>query len=61
MDGILYVIDDQERRRYVQIDLNVHGELWEDFLEILVAESREKEETISYDQVKDELRKYGKI
>jgi len=61
MDGILYVIDDHERRRYVQIDLNVHGELWEDFLEILVAESREKEETISYDQVKDELRKYGKI
>lgn len=61
MDGILYVIDDQNKRRYVQIDLDKHGALWEDFLDILIAESREKEELISYDQVKDELKKYGKI
>ncbi len=61
MDGIRYVIDDHEKKRFVQIDLDIHGELWEDFLDILVAESRQHEETLSFDQVKDELKKYGKI
>ncbi len=61
MDGILFVIDDQSRKRFVQIDLDKHGALWEDFYDLLVAESRKAEETIPYDLVKDELRKYGKI
>ena len=61
MEGIQYVTDDQTKRRYVQIDLDIHGALWEDFLDILIAESRQEEETISYDQVKDELKKYGKL
>ena len=61
MEGIQYVTDEQTKRRYVQIDLDIHGELWEDFLDILLAESRQQEEIISYDQVKDELKKYGKL
>lgn len=61
MDGILFVIDDLNHKRFVQIDLDKHGALWEDFYDLLVAESRKTEETISYDLVKDELRKYGKI
>lgn len=61
MEGILYVIDDQSKKRYVQIDLDRYGELWEDFYDILTAEARHEEETLPYDKVKDELRKYGKI
>lgn len=61
MDGILFVIDDQSHKRFVQIDLDKHGALWEDFYDLLVAETRKAEETIPYDLVKDELRKYGKI
>ncbi len=37
MDGILFVIDDQSRKRFVQIDLDKHGALWEDFYDLLVA------------------------
>ena len=61
MEGIYFVIDEQNNRRFVQIDLNIHGEVWEDFFDLLVAESRKEEETISYDHVKKELKKYGKI
>ncbi|HZV69484.1 MAG TPA: hypothetical protein VFG10_08070 [Saprospiraceae bacterium] len=61
MDGILYVVDEQNKRKFVQIDLDMHGELWEDFYDILIADSRKDEESISFDHVKDELKKYGKL
>ena len=61
MEGIFFVIDEQNQKRFVQIDLDKHGELWEDFYDLLIAESRKAEETIPFDLVKDELRKYGKI
>ena len=53
--------DEQNVRRYVQIDLELYGHLWEDFFDLIVAHSRKDEETISLDQVKEELQKYGKI
>ena len=61
MEGILYVVDEKDQKRFVQIDLSIHGELWEDFYDLLVANARENEESISYDVVKDELKKYGKL
>ena len=61
MEGIFYVTDEQNVRRYVQIDLELYGHLWEDFFDLIVAHSRQDEETISLDQVKEELQKYGKI
>jgi len=61
MEGIFYVIDEQGNRRFVQIDLDKHGELWEDFYDLLIAESRKEEESISYNQVKDDLKAYGKL
>jgi len=60
MDGILYVIDAQNKKRF-QIDLDKYGELWEDFYDILVAESRCEEESIPYSLVKVELRSDRKI
>ena len=61
MVGILYVIDEKDQKRFVQIDLSIHGELWEDFYDLLIANKRENEEIIPYDAVKEELKKYGKL
>ena len=61
MEGIFYVIDEKSQKRFVQIDLSIHGELWEDFYDILVVNERKNEESIPYDVVKDELKKYGKL
>jgi len=61
MDGILFVVDSQNKKKFVQIDLEMHGDIWEDFYDLLVASSRKEEETIPYNQVKDELKSYGKI
>jgi hypothetical protein len=61
MDGILFVKDHQNINRFVQIDLSIHGKLWEDFYDLIVAEARKEEENISYNQVRDELKKYGKL
>ena len=61
MEGIYYVMDDKGQKRFVQIDLSIHDEIWEDFYDLLVSNSRENEESISYDVVKDELKKYGKL
>ncbi len=49
MSGIHYVTDDQGERVAVQIDLREHGELWEDFSDVLVAEERENEPDESYE------------
>lgn len=61
MEGIFYLIDSQNNKRFVQIDLDLHGDVWEDFYDLLVAFSRKEEESISYNQVKDELKSYGKL
>lgn len=42
MKGIQYIIDGKNKRRAVVIDLKQHGELWEDFMDVLVAQSRAK-------------------
>ena len=61
MEGILFVIDDQQKKRFVQIDLDIHGDLWDDFYDLILVNARKGEETIPYNIVKEELRKYGKL
>lgn len=56
MEGIYYVTDEDGNKKFVQIDLEKHGELWEDFLDVLIATSREGEERVSFDLVKEELK-----
>ena len=56
MDGIHYLVDSKGRRKAVQIDLARHGALWEDFHDILVAESRTNEPRVSFETVKRRLR-----
>lgn len=61
MKGINYVTDDKNRKVAVQIDLKEYGELWEDIQDILIAESRKDEQTVPWEQVKEELKKAGKL
>jgi hypothetical protein len=55
MDGILYLIDDSNKKRYVQIDLEKYGEIWEDFYDLIIANSRENEPTITLEELEKEL------
>lgn len=43
MAGILYVTDEKGRKVAVQIDLKIHGELWEDLQDVLISRARRKE------------------
>lgn len=61
MEGIRYVTDDEGHKVAVLIDLERHGELWEDFYDQLVAEERKDEERIPLSQLRKRLVKAGKI
>ena len=60
MKGVQYVIDAKGTRIAVQIDLKEHGELWEDFYDALISESRRDEPEVSLEEVKKQLRNSGK-
>ena len=51
MNGIKFIKDENGQPRFVQIDLTVHSELWEDFYDLLIAEQRENEESIPFEEV----------
>ena len=55
MQGIHYVTDEQGNKLAVQIDLRKHRSLWEDFQDVLVAESRRREKSVPLDRVKASL------
>ena len=40
MEGIQFVINDQGEKMAVVIDLKMHGELWEDFYDSVIARQR---------------------
>lgn len=61
MEGIRYVTDEKNRKVAVQIDLEKYGELWEDFYDAIIAESRKDEERVSWEDVKKELKEEGKL
>lgn len=50
IEGVSYLTDAQGRAIAVQIDLDKHRELWEDFEDALIAEKRREEPTVSYDE-----------
>jgi hypothetical protein len=59
--GIQFVTDEKGRRRGVLLDLDKHGELWEDIYDSLVAQERASEPRESLDTVRRRLRKLGKL
>ena len=61
MNGIQFVTDEKGRRVAVQIDLKKHRELWEDFEDVLVSQSRRHEKRIPLAKVKATLVRNGKL
>jgi hypothetical protein len=61
MTGIQYVTDEEGRRVAVQIDLRKHADLWEEFEDLLVSESRRHEESIPIEEVEKRLRERNKL
>ena len=61
MTGIQYVTDEEGRKIAVQIDLREHAELWEEFEDVLISQSRRDEESIPIEQVEAKLIQRGKL
>ncbi len=61
MEGISSFTDDQSQKTAVQNDLNKHGELWETFYDVVLAEQRKNEPTISLNELMTELKRDGKL
>lgn len=61
MEGIKFVTDAKGKKVAVQLDLEKHGDLWEDIQDGLVAESRRHEKSVPWEDVKASLVKNGKL
>ena len=62
MDGILYLTDKNNKKRFVQIDIDKYGgEYLEDLIDGLIADSRKDEESIPFNEAMEELKKAGKL
>jgi hypothetical protein len=51
MDGIIYLEDNNTKKKYVQIDLEKYGDLWPDFLDIIIANARKNDKKIPFKDV----------
>lgn len=61
LDGIQYVTNQKGEQTAVLIDLSLHGELWQDFYDLLLAEKRVNEPRESLDSVRQLLISEGKL
>jgi len=59
MEGILYLTDEHNKKKFVQIDLEKYGKIWEDFYDVLMAEIGE--ESYPLEDVISELEKEGNL
>jgi len=61
MKGVQFVTDDAGKRTAVLISLAEWGELWEDIYDIMVSESRKREATVPWEELKAEMAREGSI
>jgi hypothetical protein len=65
MKGVSFVTDETRKRRYAQIDLKgiakYDDAAMEDLMDIIIAEARKDEKSISWEIVKAELIQEGRI
>jgi hypothetical protein len=64
MKGISYITDEANNRKSLVIDLKSiekYGEKIHEFIDVLMAESRKDEESISWEDAKIQLRAAGKL
>lgn len=59
MKGVYYLTDEENKKQFVQIDLSLYGELWEDFMDALMASAHQGEETVDLDDFVKELKAEG--
>ena len=55
MSGISFMIDESGEKTAAVIDLRRHGRVWEDFYDVLLAESRAQEPRESLESVRRRL------
>lgn len=55
LKGVQYLVDGSGKRTAVVISLEEWGEIWEDFFDALVSESRKDEPTVAWETLKAEL------
>lgn len=53
--GLQYLVDESGERVAAVINLKEWGELWEDFFDVLVSESRKDEPTVDWETLKAEI------
>jgi len=61
MEGVFYVTDQDNKKKYVQIDLEKHGQVVEDILDSLTIVSRKGEESYPIEEVLSELKEKGNL
>ena len=61
VEGIRFVINERGEKTAVQIDLEKHGDLWEDIYDTLLARARAEEPREPFDEVKQRLIDQGKL
>ncbi|RED98912.1 hypothetical protein [Marinoscillum furvescens] len=61
MEGINFLTNENNERVAVQINLDTHGKLWEDFYDCLIAENRKNDDRLPFDEVVSDLKKSGKL
>jgi transcriptional regulator of NAD metabolism len=62
MDGITFLVDENNERKFVQIDLEkFDAEYIEDLLDGLMAEAVKDEESVSLEDAIEELKAAGKL
>jgi len=55
LKGIQFVVDEQGKRKAVQIDVKMYGDLWEDFYDMIIALERESEPCETLEEVNKRL------
>ena len=53
--GIQFLFDERGKAKSVLIDLDEHGELWEDFYDVLMIEAAKGQPTIPWEQLEAEM------
>ena len=61
LSGIRFVIDEHAYKAAVQNHLKEHGDLWEDFYDVLLAQTRVAEPRESLEDVRRRLTEQGKL
>ena len=61
MNGFNYITDENGERKALIIDLDEYKDFIEDIEDILISFKRKNEARIPLEQVKEDLRKYGKL